>query len=191
MIYEGTEHFSFDGTMIQETVTDFWKWAYGDFINNIQRSVLAEYIVSLAIGCKSLPGEQHRQQWRPYDLTTTDGHRVEVKSAAYVQSWDTKHPDHVSYSIAPARTPDETGDYKDDSPLHRNSDIYVFALYKAMSAEQDPLDLDLWEFYVLPTAVLDREKPTQKTITLPSLCNLSPIMCKFDTLSESVMKALQ
>jgi hypothetical protein len=33
----------------------------------------------------------------------------------------------------------------------------------------DPLNLDQWEFYVLPTAVLDARGRSQHSITLPSL----------------------
>ncbi len=188
---EGHEHFIVNGAETDLTVLDFWRWAYGDFINNIQRSVLAEYIVSTAVGCDSVPGESSRTMWRPYDLLSPDGCRIEVKCAAYVQSWDSKHPDHVSYSIAPARVPDETGDYKDDAPKQRNSDCYVFALYKAMSSEENPLDLDLWEFFVLKTAVLDAEKPNQKTITLPSLLSLVPVTCTYVNLRESIQEAMK
>lgn len=190
-MYYGSEQFTENGKELEIRVQDFWRWAYGDFINNIQRGVLAEYIVSSAIGClESSSLEKHREQWRPYDLLSPDGWKIEVKSAAYVQSWDSKHPDHVSYSIAPARIPDENGDYKDDSPKQRNSDAYIFALYKAMSSDEDPINLDLWEFRVLRTSILDAEKPSQKSITLPSLQALDPIVCGYSGLSEALRLAM-
>ena len=37
----------------------------------------------------------------------------------------------------------------------------------------DPLDLSQWEFYVLPTTLLDNRKRSQHSITLPSLRKLS------------------
>ena len=167
-------------------MSDFWSWAYSDLSNNINRSVLAEYIVASSIGATS----QSRIMWRPYDLLTPEGYKVEVKSAAYVQSWDKKHPDHISYRIAPARLPDASGDYKDEAPLQRNSDLYVFCLYKAVSPDQNPLDLDLWEFYVLSTKVLDEKKPTQKSITLPSLLQLEPYWCDYMGLSEAILTTM-
>lgn len=189
-MYNGSEHFSVNGNEISLTMQDFWKWAYSDLSNNIHRSVLAEYIVASALGITNIPTEASRTIWRPYDLQSKDGYRVEVKSAASVQSWDAKHPEHISFRIAPARMPDETGDYKSDAPLQRNSDIYVFCIYKAMSKDESPLNLDLWEFYVLPTKVLNEKKPKQKTITLPSLMQLEPVWCDYYGLNEAIKDSM-
>lgn len=59
-----------------------------------------------------------------------------------------------------------------------------------MTKEQDPLNLDLWEFYVLPTKILDEKKKAQKTITLPSLLQLNPIRCNYDELENTINIAL-
>lgn len=190
-MHSGNEPFINDNKKTDYTVLDFWKWAYDDFINNVQRGVLAEYIVATAIGTIDMPEEKHRVMWRPYDLLSPEGWKVEVKCAAHVQSWDAKHPGHISYSIAPTRVPDETGDYKDDAPKQRNSDCYVFALYKATSADENMLDLSLWEFYVLKTSVLDKEKPNQKSITLPSLLALNPVKCSYEGLREGLRTAME
>ncbi len=185
-IMNGNERFSTNGKEIDMTISDFWKWAYSDLINNICRSVLAEYIVASALEITNSESENIRLMWRPYDLQSKDGYKIEVKSAAYVQSWNAKHPDHISFRIAPARLPDETGDYKANAPLQRNSDVYVFCIYKAMSVNESPLNLDLWEFYVLSTKILDEKKPTQKTITFPSLMRLEPLMCDYHGISEAI-----
>lgn len=190
-MYSGNEPFINDNKNTNYSVIDFWKWAYGDFINNVQRGVLAEYIVATAIGTLEMPKEQQRVMWRPYDLLSPEGWKVEVKCAANIQSWETKHPGHISYSIAPARVPDETGDYKDDAPKQRNSDCYVFALYKATSSDENMLDLGLWEFYVLKTTVLDAEKPNQKSITLPSLLALNPVECTYEGLRDGLQLAME
>lgn len=186
----GSEHFEVNGHAIDLTVNDFWKWAYSDFANNISRSVLAEYIVASALGTAGIATERTRVMWRPYDLLSKEGYKVEVKSAAYVQSWDSKHPDCVSFRIAPARLPDETGDYKLDAPLQRNSDVYIFCIYKALTKDESPLNLDLWDFYVLPTRILDEKKPTQKTITLPSLMQLEPMWCDYYGIGDAVTKMM-
>lgn len=185
-MHKADEHFSANGHQLSLTMTDFWTWAYSDLSNNIGRSVLAEYIVATALGTSSIETERSRVMWRPYDLLSKEGYRVEVKSAAYVQSWDSKHPEHISFRIAPARIPDETGDYKLDAPLQRNSDLYVFCIYTAITKDESPLNLDLWEFYILPTKVLDEKKPTQKTITLPVLKQLEPVWCDFHGIADVV-----
>lgn len=189
-MYEGTEKFTLNGDPLPLTMTDFWKWAYSDLTNNIGRSVLAEYIVASALGITSLDSEQTRIMWRPYDLLTKEGYRIEVKSAAYIQSWDAKHPDRITFRIAPARMPDVTGDYKLNAPLQRNSDAYVFCIYKAMTKDESPLNLDLWDFYVLSTKILNDKKPTQKTITLPALMMLEPLRCDFYGIGEIIRKIL-
>ncbi|AXG97954.1 hypothetical protein DVJ83_00840 [Deinococcus wulumuqiensis] len=44
--------------------TDFWRWAYSDFLSNALRGVLAEYIVAQAAGCT----HRARTEWDAYDL---------------------------------------------------------------------------------------------------------------------------
>ena len=191
-MYTGTEHFSANGNVINISITDFWRWAYSDLSNNINRSVLAEYIVASALSNAGLKTDSYRIMWQAYDLfcenlnPCKEGCRIEVKSAAYVQSWDCKHPDHISFRIAPARLPDKDGDYKDDAPLQRNCDIYVFCVYKAMTKDESPLNLDLWSFYVLSTDILNEKKPTQKSITLPSLLQLEPKQCNYNGIGDTI-----
>jgi len=75
---------------------DFWKWAYSDFLSNAHRGVLAEYIVDMATGVTHRP----RVQWDDYDLETKSGLRVEVKSAAFLQSWAQERPSVIRFDIA-------------------------------------------------------------------------------------------
>ncbi len=190
-MYKGNDHFIKGGSETDITVSDFWQWAYCDFVNNVQRGVLAEYIVASAIGATEMPGEEQRIQFRPFDLMSPERYRIEVKCAAYVQSWENRHPDHISYSIAPASLPDPVLGYVDGAPKQRNCDCYVFCLCKAMTPADNILNLDLWEFYVLATAVLDSEKPNQKSITLPSLLALHPEVCTYDGLSYAISNAMK
>ena len=80
-----------------------------------------------------------RIDWAPYDLTGPSGQRIEVKSAAYLQSWDDNYHEHISFDIAPKRAWDPENGY---SPCaKRNCDLYVFCLYKALSKDVSPLAL--------------------------------------------------
>ena len=78
----------FIGTQIQTlasaTVGDYWQWAYSDIVNNTNRGILAEFIVARVLGS----GETVRANWASYDVDTSRGTRVEVKSAAFLQSWE-------------------------------------------------------------------------------------------------------
>ncbi len=53
----------------------------------------------------------------------------------------------------------------------------------------DPLNLDQWEFFVLPTTALDKKDPTQKAIGLSALLALNPEEATYGTLAVAVERA--
>jgi hypothetical protein len=53
----------------------------------------------------------------------------------------------------------------------------------------NPLNLDQWEFYVLPTRELDAHVPNQKTIGLNGLLKLKPQKARYSELSGIIHKA--
>lgn len=115
--------------------------------------------------------------------------RIEVKSAAYVQAWE-PHPGtvpRISFSIAPAKIPDEAGDYRPDAERQRNSDLYVFAIYTADKKEQNIFDMSLWRFYVVKTSVLNEKCGEQKTLTLTKLKTLGSAEVSFDELCKEIL----
>ena len=57
--------------------------------------MLAEFIVATALG---IPTDGVREGWAAWDLTTPGGVRVEVKTAAYLQSWAQKELSKISFS---------------------------------------------------------------------------------------------
>lgn len=63
-----------------------------------------------------------------------------------------------SFSTRPSRKWNiETNEYEE--VVRRQADVYVFCLEKQRTQEgcnPNPLDLAQWEFYVLPTSVLDK-----------------------------------
>lgn len=125
-----------------------------------------------------------RVNWTPYDIISPSGRRIEVKSAAYLQSWESDYYSKIIFSIAPTHAwyPD-TG-YAQN--ISRHSDLYVFCVYTATSRDQSILNLNLWDFYVLPTSVLDRERPYQKKMSLPTLLTMGPIKATFSTLGKTI-----
>ena len=75
---------------------------------------------------------------------------------------------------------------REDTPA-RHADVYVFALLVHKDKDMvDPLDLALWEFYVLPTSVLNERTRSQHSITLPSLKKLAGEVVKYDGLADAV-----
>ncbi len=183
---EGNETFRFGDKLQPFDVHDFWAWAVSDLISNATRGVLAEYIVAKACGVDTT---KPRDEWAPVDLVTSDGISVEVKSAAYVQSWYQDKYSKISLGIRRTRKWDpDTSKYTGEP--HRSASVYVFALlaHKHQSTI-NPLNLDQWEFYVLPTCVLDARERSQHSITLPSLKRLNAGPYSFVELAQQVRQA--
>lgn len=164
------------------TLYDFWAWGFSELVGNTERGKLAEFIVAMAVGA----AEGISNSWESYDLRTPAGIRVEVKSSAYLQTWAQKELSKIIFSIRPTHAWDSTGNIFDES-IQRQADVYVFCVLKHKEQETlNPLDLDQWEFYVLSTAVLDREAAGQKTIGLQRLINLGAVQSNFAGLNGAI-----
>ena len=120
-------------------------------------------------------------------MTTPEGVRVEVKSAAFVQSWAQHRPSAISFKISKTRAwcPDTNvlSDHR-----QRQAQVYVFALLHELS-DPDPLNVLHWTFYVLPTTALDRRSRSQHSITLGSLIRESTGPVSYSDLATAVRKA--
>ena len=72
-------------------------------------------------------------------LETGDGIKIEVKSAAYVQSWKQKRLSRLVFGIAPTLAWDPLTD-EFDKEKRSNSDVYVFCVLAHKDQETiDPL----------------------------------------------------
>lgn len=151
-------------TPLPITVLDYWRWAASDLIGNVNRGILAEYLVAAAIGATHEP----RDPWAPYDLMDPQGVTIEVKSAAYVQAWGQRKQASLKFLVKATRT--MTGDPVLDAAPGRRSQVWVFVvLHHTDQATINPLYLTQWEFYVLPTWFLDRRTRSQHSIALNSI----------------------
>lgn len=179
----GDERFCFGGRVLPFDVLDFWRWSVSDLVSNATRGRLAEYIVARA--CR-VDTTTPRDEWAPVDLRTPEGFLVEVKSAAYVQSWHQTQLSRISFRV-PKTCPWDPTTNRFGDKRERLADVYVFALlaHKDKSTIA-PLDLDQWEFYVLSTCVLNERKRSQHSITLPSLKRLGAGPCTYDELRSRV-----
>ncbi len=155
-------HAAGDATGIR--VSDFWRWSASDLLSNATRGVFAEFLVANAIGhSTAVP----RKEWDKWDLNAPEGIRVEVKSAAYIQSWEQKRLSDIRFLVPRPKAPDGT---LKERPAH----VYVFALLAHQDkATVDPLDLSQWQFFALSARKLDDRERSQHSITLPSLKGLA------------------
>jgi hypothetical protein len=162
------------------TVGDFWRWAYSDILSNRNRSIFAEYIVGVALGVVGEP----RVEWDAVDLRY-GGFKIEVKSSAYCQSWHQIKPSIIQFSIRKAVLWNpETGVYAGEAT--RSADVYVFCFHAEKDkAKANVLDVAAWDFFVVPTATLDKEFGAAKSISLAAVKRLA-MPCRFAGLKAAV-----
>lgn len=182
----GNEEFTFHDSNVGFTIKDFWSWAYSDLLNNTYRGVMAEFLVYSSFKNSSISHSNIRSDWQPFDITSPSGRRIEVKSAAYIQSWTSDYYSQIIFDIAPKRAWSPEAGYSSD--FKRNSDLFVFCVYTALTRDKSILDLDLWDFYILATSVLDANIPEQKRISLSSLQKFKPIKTNFSELGQTIEK---
>ena len=184
----GRESLHADGNSLGRTPLDFWRWSASDLVSNATRGVLAEFIVAQALGI-ALDGI--RGEWDAFDLTTPEGVTVEVKSAAFVQSWAQRHLSSIVFRIPKTMAWDAESNVQISEP-RRQAQVYVFALLAHKDKSSiDPLNVRQWRFYVLPTAILDARARSQHSITLHSLELLAGVAISYDGLQEAVHQAVK
>lgn len=158
-----------EGDRVWGDLLGYWRWAHSDLNSNGERGKLAECLVWLALGCE----RETSQEWEPYDLLF-EGIRVEVKASGYIQSWGQDELSRIVFSIRPARAWDPaTNTYFGE--VRRQSDVYVFAVETCVDQDTgnpNPLDLSQWDFYVLPTRVLDERVGDRQSLSLSALHSL-------------------
>ena len=182
---QGSEALHADGQSLGGTLLDFWQWSASDLVSNATRGRFAEYLVARDLGLAT----GVRNEWDAYDLETSDGIKIEVKSAAYVQSWHQHRPSSILFRTRKTRS--WSADTNQLSvQLRRPADIYIFALlHHTDKATVDPLNVRQWTFYVLPTQVLDTRTRSQHSITLRSLQALCRRSTSYGELEHAIRTA--
>lgn len=162
------EPFTKNGTSLGFTLMDFWKWSVSDLASNTTRGIVAEFLVARAIGADTTGV---RDEWGPVDLKH-NGISIQVKSAAYLQSWKQDKLSAITFSANPTRKWDPDTN-KQEKEARWHADVWVFALLKHEDKHSlDPMDVEQWEFYVAPTSLLKSRTRSQHSITLKSLKEL-------------------
>ena len=162
----GQEPFHANGQALGFNLVGFWQWAASDLVSNATRGHLAEYIVACAVG---LTAANMREEWAAFDLQTSSGIKIEVKSAAYIQSWHQTKLSPIKFVVPKTLAWDAaTNTYSHEA--QRQADVYVFALLAHTDKSTiDPLNITQWQFYVLSTTTLNARTRSQHSITLKPL----------------------
>jgi hypothetical protein len=144
---------------LPQTVLDYWKWAYADMLENVQRGIFAEFLVGVALG---ITGET-RVAWADYDLNYGE-YKIEVKSSAYLQAWFQPTLSKISFGIGPKRNFDLGKGEREKDPRFA-ADCFVFCVYDDKDRETaDVLDATRWHFYVVPSSRLIEYCKTAKSV---------------------------
>ena len=142
--------------------------------------MLAEYLVGKALGVAS----ELRIAWDAYDIFYK-GIKIEVKSSSYIQAWYQKDHSAINFGIAKTKGWCEETNLQ-EKEKKRQADIYVFCLLNHKIQETlDPMNLKQWEFYILPTFVLN-EKYDHKNISLKKVKELKAIKSNYNDLKTKI-----
>ena len=181
---DGNESLHDNENTIPFNLLSFWQWSSSDLVGNTLRGMLAEFIVATAVGSTN----DTRTEWDAFDIETPGKVKIEVKSSAYIQSWIQPKLSSIKFGIQPTKGWDaKTNTYS--SQRVRQSDIYVFCVLAHKDKNTiNPLNLDQWVFYILPTKILNNVVGDQKSITLSSLKKLNPEKANYGSINSTIMR---
>ena len=159
----GSEEFKHATPIENLTVQDFWAWAHSALSANVERGVVAEFLVAAALGV--VRDSNVRDPWADSDVIVPDGVtpkgmiHIEVKSGSYIQDWDHADYSKIIFSRLRGRAVaiDGSGilEGMEGLPGEKTykSHVYVLCVQKHMEQESfSILDLDQWDFFVLSRA---------------------------------------
>ena len=163
----GNEKFTLNDEELDLSILDFWRWHFCDRFD--LQDKMAEYIVAKALG---LEKAYNIRNWTLFDILYREK-RIEVKETSYYHSWQTDEEPKSkqrNFGITKAHT-----EYQNSySPLARQNDIYVFCLKTGNTkSESDPLKLENWEFYIIPTSTINAECGDAKSVSLSRIRNMT------------------
>jgi hypothetical protein len=174
----------------ESTLVDFWRWAFSDLVSNDIRGVFAEFIVGHALGAL----DDVRTSWDAWDLMYGDT-RVEVKATGDVQAWaPTGRLPTPSWSIGRRLGWNSRTNMSASVPV-RSAHLYVLCHWRGRDPSPlKPAFLEPWDFYVVPTRVLDDQYSDHKTLPMSQLKRLLDVggaaAAKYSTLKGVVDRTI-
>jgi len=180
----GSEPFTVGDTALGFTVLDFWQWSSSDLVGNALRGHVAEFLVARSVGATG----RVRNEWDAFDVITLSGLQIEVKSAAYLQSWAQRVESVISFDIRETSAWDaEQNAFSPATERRRQAALYVFALLAHRDkATLNPLDTTQWEFFPLRASILNERAKAQRRMSLKRLVALGATSCSYIELSDRI-----
>ena len=182
----GKEKFVFDGQSVGFDFLEFWKFQYSNIYS--LHGEIAEFIVARALGVTE---SQNSAYWTLWD-TSYRNKRIEVKATAYYHLWNENGniSKQRTFGITKANGSYDA-DKSENSEFCRQNDVYVFCLNTGETKESsNPLDLSNWEFYLVPTAVINEKCGDNKTISLGRIKALGFSAKRYDEIKIEIDKII-
>ena len=165
----------------------FWQWFGPSLAEDWMRGVVGEFWVANALGFLNEP----REGWKPWDLETKTGVKVEVKTSGCLRRKNDEIVPikNIKFDIENVNVDEET-EKGLSARQYRPADVYVFCLHSSLNPKTlNPMVISQWEFHVIATAVLDAKRPKAKSITLNPLKKLGTAKTDFAGLKEAILSA--
>ncbi len=186
--FTGDELFRNADMPLDFNLLDFWGWYASDLLNHSVRGAIAEFVVGKALGTGN-----PKAGWSSCDIKYRSK-RIEVKSCASLGAKSGKPTSRIVFNVKKqlcCKPEDIEEGYCSEADLWktscRHSDIYIFCHFKEQDASiANPLQLEQWEFFILPTKVLDDSIGDKQTIRIPQILELGGMRCSWDQLKQRV-----
>lgn len=182
----GKETFMFDGNALDFDFLDFWSFHYSNIYS--LHGEIAEFVVARALGVTE---SQNSAYWTLWD-TTYRNTRIEVKATAYYHLWNAngKVSKQRTFGITMANGAYDTAK-SGNRDFCRQNDIYVFCLNIGNTKEtSNPLNLNNWEFYIVPTSVINEKCGKNKTISLGRIKSLGFSAKRYNEIRTEIDKII-
>ncbi len=158
----GIEKFKFNDKELEFGMLEYWQFHYSNIYN--LHDTIAEFIVAQAL---EINKAQNDQYWTLWDISYR-GKRIEVKETSYYHSFNANGSISKQRIFGIRKT---NGSYDFEkagtSDFCRQNDVYVFCLNTGYDEESSyPLNLNNWEFYIVPTAFINENCGDNKTVSL-------------------------
>ena len=162
------EKFVFEDKELEFGILDFWKYKYSNIWN--MQEYIAEFLIEKALG---LEKSQNTDSWTLYDINYRNK-RIEIKETSYYHPWNEngKISNQRVFGITMANSSYENTEI--ENKFERQNDLYVFCLNTGKTKEEaNPMNIKNWEFYIVPTKIINDICGTNKTISLNKVKNIA------------------
>ena len=172
---------------LSSSESKFWIWFEPSLLADWMRGVVGEYWVANALGLLNEP----REAWKPWDLETKTGIKVEVKTSGCLRrkNGDIVPVKNIKFDIETVNVDEDPE--KGLSAMHgRPANVYVFCLHTCPDPNTlNTLCVSQWKFYVIATRTLDDKRPNGKSISLNPMKKLGAEETDFSGLKAAILNA--